>query len=72
MKFNKPSMVTNLLIVLLMCISEHAIEAVTIKERTGVKSSLKQEQSAQKYIGDPMLMQASEPEITHHFKDASL
>ena len=44
---------------LLMCLS--FTQAINIKERTEAKSILGQSASSQKYVDDPMLMQASEP-----------
>ena len=61
------------MLIMAMCSGSFEVQAINVKERTETKSELKQSsQKKQKYVGDPMLMQANEPAHVTHMKDQSM
>lgn len=57
-------------LLLMICLSLSEIQAVNIKEKSETKAQIKT--NKHRYVGDPMLMQASEPSHLVHMRDQSV
>ena len=68
---NKLLIKTTLGLLLMICLTVPNVNTINVKERTDSKSEIKITPK-HKYVGDPMLMQASEPAHLMHQKDTSI